>query len=214
MDVWAAVDEERSALAEDLSGLRDEQWDQQSLCEQWKVRHVVAHLVVGTKMTASQMAAGVLRNGLRLDRYLANDALDAGAAAPEVLLDQFRHTIGSQQLPPLTKPACLLADVVCHSADIRRPLGLSRIVPKASLIGAADFLRSDFTSGTKKRIAGLHLSATDVAWSVGDGPEIEGPMDALVLAMAGRPSAIGELDGPGLPTLQVRVEPSRHADRH
>jgi uncharacterized protein (TIGR03083 family) len=204
MDVWAAVDEERSALAEDLSGLRDDQWDQQSLCAEWKVRHVVAHLVVGTKMTAAQMVAGVIRNRLSLDRYLGHDALDAGAAAPEVLLAQFRRTIGSEALPPFTKPACMLADVVCHSADIRRPLGIGRVVPEAALVGAAEFLGSDLTSGTKKR-----LSATDAAWTVGDGPEVEGPMDALVLAMAGRLAAVGELSGSGLPTLRARVEPSR-----
>ena len=209
MDVFSAVDEERSALAEDLSALRDEQWDQQSLCAEWRVRHVVAHLVVETKMTAYQMVAGVIRNRLSLDRYLARDALDAGIAAPEVLLAQFTQTIGSKELPPFTKPACLLADVVCHSADIRRPLGLSRIVPESSLIGAADFLRSDFMSGTKKRIAGLRLGATDATWSAGDGPEVEGPMEALVLAMAGRPDAIMELSGCGLPTLQARLETSR-----
>lgn len=165
-------------------------------------------------MTASHMAAGVLRNRLSLDRYLAHDAMEAGVAAPEVLLAQFTRTIGSEELPPFTKPACMLADVVCHSADIRRPLGINRVVPEASLIGAADFLRSEVMSGTRKRIAGLRLSATDGAWSLGDGPDVEGPMEALVLAMAGRLADLQQLAGSGLPTLRARVEPSRQADRH
>ena len=47
MDTWQAVDEERSALADDLATLDDGQWDAQSLCSEWKVRHVVGHLIGG-----------------------------------------------------------------------------------------------------------------------------------------------------------------------
>ena len=45
MDTWQTVDEERSALADDLASLDDSQWDIQSLCNEWKVRHVVGHLI-------------------------------------------------------------------------------------------------------------------------------------------------------------------------
>ena len=36
LDVWAAVDQERHALIDDLAGLDDNQWDAQSLCAEWK----------------------------------------------------------------------------------------------------------------------------------------------------------------------------------
>ena len=57
MDVWTAVGEERLALADDLSTLSDEQWDAETLCVQWKVRHVVAHLVAATTMSTGAQPA-------------------------------------------------------------------------------------------------------------------------------------------------------------
>lgn len=47
MDTWQAMDEEPSALADDLATLNDAQWGAQSLCTEWRVRHVVGHLVGG-----------------------------------------------------------------------------------------------------------------------------------------------------------------------
>ena len=45
--------------------------------------------------------------------------------------------------------------------------------------------------GAKKRIAGLKLSAIDASWTNGDGPEVSGPILALVQVMTGRLSACG-----------------------
>jgi hypothetical protein len=46
----------------------------------------------------------------------------------------------------------------------------------------------------------------DSDWALGDGPKVECPLEALVLAMAGRSDALDELAGDGLPTLQHRTE--------
>ncbi len=45
VDVWAEVAAERNDLADLLETLTPEQWDAPSLCNQWKVRDVVGHLV-------------------------------------------------------------------------------------------------------------------------------------------------------------------------
>ena len=58
--------------------------------------------------------------------------------------------------------------------------------------------------GSKRRIAGLGLAATDVDWTYGEGPEVRGPMVSLLLAMVGRPTA-GELSGDGATTLAERA---------
>ena len=52
---WHAVDAERSALADTLDEITSEQWDVQSLCDQWKVRDVVAHLVDSVALTGSDL---------------------------------------------------------------------------------------------------------------------------------------------------------------
>jgi hypothetical protein len=68
----------------------------------------------------------------------------------------------------------------------------------------ADFVQSTFVFGAKKRTAGLTLVASDMAWSHGAGPEVRGPAEALVMAMAGRRVALTDLTGDGLATFTSR----------
>ena len=48
-DTWGMVKAEREDLAQLLESLTPEQWDTQSLCSEWKVRDVVAHLTSATE---------------------------------------------------------------------------------------------------------------------------------------------------------------------
>ncbi|HWD24226.1 MAG TPA: hypothetical protein VG368_02070, partial [Acidimicrobiales bacterium] len=89
--------------------------------------------------------------------------------------------------------------------DIRRPLGLEHRAPEAALVTIANSWKSsNILIGAKRRIAGVRLRATDSEWSHGDGPEVVGPLNALVLAMTGRKGAHGELTGDGLAVLAIR----------
>ena len=121
MDTWQAIDEERSALADDLATLDDNQWDVQSLCSEWKVRHVVGHLVGGADVKMGPFLTGMLKSGMSFNRCMAREGLALGRAAPEELLEQFRKTVGTRRAPPGAKPEIMLTDLVCHSGDIRRP---------------------------------------------------------------------------------------------
>ena len=47
--------------------------------------------------------------------------------------------------------------------------------------------------------------ATDLDWSLNDGPEVSGPGMSLLLAMAGRPAGLESLSGPGVPELHRRM---------
>ncbi len=53
--------------------------------------------------------------------------------------------------------------------------------------------------------AGFRLIATDMDWAVGDGPEVQGPIGALLLVGAGRLVALPQLSGPGAPALTARL---------
>ncbi len=206
MDTWQAIDEERSALADDLATLDDNQWDVQSLCSEWKVRHVVGHLVGGADVKMASFLTGMLKSGMSFNRCMAHEGLTLGAASPATLLGQFRSTVGTRRTPPGAKPEIMLTDLVCHCGDIRRPTGMTREVPEATLLTVADAVkRIGFPLHVKRRLAGLRLSATDSDWSVGVGPSVEGPLAALIFVMAGRKAPLEDLSGEGKQTLQARL---------
>lgn len=204
-DVWNAIDVERQALSDDLANLEPGQWNVQSLCVDWKVRDVVGHLVFTANSEWKDLIIGFVKHKGRLNRLLSKAATDMGAASPSDLKRHFADTVGSRNLPPFTKVPCELADIVCHSEDIRRPLGLRRDIPQETLLAAAVFLQADRGTDTPKRINGLQLKATDTDWSFGEGPIVEGPLQALVLVMSGRADPLDELTGEGLDILRSRL---------
>jgi hypothetical protein len=55
------------------------------------------------------------------------------------------------------------------------------------------------------RLRDLRLVATDTGWAYGAGALVRGPAEALLLAMSGRPVALDDLDGDGVPVLRQRV---------
>ena len=58
--------------------------------------------------------------------------------------------------------------MVIHGADIRRPLGIPHTYPPGAVRQAIDFYKgSNMLIGSKKRITGLALHATDDDWQHG-----------------------------------------------
>lgn len=51
-------------------------------------------------------------------------------------------------------------------------------------------------------LEGYHLTATDTAWSRGQGPEVAGPVGALLLLLTGRPAGLEQLTGAGADELR------------
>ena len=93
-----------------------------------------------------------------------------------------------------------------HQQDIRRPLGLPRTIPPDRLRATLEFAKTAPVIRGFWHRRGLRLVATDVDWSVGAGPEVRGPGEAVLLAIAGRNATIDELSGPGLATLRPRLD--------
>ena len=94
-----------------------------------------------------------------------------------------------------------LTDGVIHHQDIRRPLDRPRTIPAERLLVALDFSLRAPPLPSRTKVRGLRLTATDLDWTTGDGPEVSGPGEALLLAIAGRPAAFDDLEGPGLGRL-------------
>jgi uncharacterized protein (TIGR03083 family) len=196
----SAAGDEIRALAEHLDQLTDQQWNAQSLCAAWRVRDVVAHMTAGAEGAFGVRAviAGLLRHRFDHNRWLAEDGQARGQQEPTPILSQFRAAADSG-----TDSPAALAHIVIHGQDICRPLGISRPLSDAHLVRVADFTATSFVLGTKKRIRGLRLRATDLGWTHGSGPEVTGPAEALIMAMAGRPAAYADLAGDGLARLQA-----------
>jgi len=78
-------------------------------------------------------------------------------------------------------------------------------IPEHRLVPVLTFSLGAPTLPSQGNARGLRLVATDVDWSTGHGPVVTGPGEALLMALAGRSDALGELDGPGALTLADRI---------
>jgi uncharacterized protein (TIGR03083 family) len=203
-DPWPVIHAEREALIADLGTLTDDQWARQSLCAGWTVRDMLGHMIATAKMTPPKFFAALAGAGFRFNAMTAKGVAAEATAKPADGLAVFRSHVKDTTHPPGPVEA-MLGEAVIHSADIRKPLGISREYPQEALNRVADFYRgSNLLVGAKKRIDGLTLRATDTGWSAGSGPEVTGPHLSLILAMTGRPAALDDLAGEGLATLRSR----------
>src|SRR5215472_5354688 len=66
--IWSLVHAERAALAADLAGLTDQQWMTLSLCTEFTVRQVLAHLTAGASLNPVRWLAGVIRCRFDFDK--------------------------------------------------------------------------------------------------------------------------------------------------
>lgn len=204
VDLWNVVATERGALAADLAGLDESQWEARSLCEDWTVRRVVGHMTATASLTPLSFFGSFLASGFSFEKF-ANKEIDKHLGADhDATLDAFRAVQHSTSAPPGPKHSWL-GEVIVHAEDIRRPLGIRHEYPVDAIREVADFYKTSNTLiGTKSRIAGLSLRATDTTWSYGEGERVEGPMLSLLMAMTGRGEACVDLSGPGVPTLRSR----------
>jgi uncharacterized protein (TIGR03083 family) len=201
---WPLIHAEREALAQDLSSLDDAAWQTPSLCGGWSVRDVLGHMTATARMTPARFFTGLAASGFRFSIMTARDVDRETAVTPAEQLAEFRKLIPATTHPPGPADA-MLGEAVVHSEDIRRPLGISRDYPQEAVTRVADFCKgSNLLLGSKRRIAGLELRATDARWATGSGPEVSGPAISLLLAMTGRPAALSDLSGDGLATLRSR----------
>ena len=207
VDVMRLAREERAELADLLATLGPDQWDSPSLCAGWRVRDVVAHMYSYEELGPVGLVRRFVRGGLRLDGVNAAGVAAHAGRTPDELLALVRAHQQPRGLTAGFGGRIALTDGVVHQQDIRRPLGLPRGIPAERLRVVLDFARTAPTIRAAKRIRGLTLVATDLDWTTGAGPVVEGPAESLLMALAGRGGVAAELSGPGLPTLAGRLPP-------
>jgi uncharacterized protein (TIGR03083 family) len=204
-DIWPVIHAERKALATDLQALDAEQWQAASLCGQWTVRDVTAHMTATAKITPPAFFTKLAMSGFNFGRLQDKDITAEKGASPADTLDRFDAVVNSEKHPPGPIDSWL-GEAILHAEDIRRPLAIQHEYPTDAVVRLADFYKgSNLVVGTKRRIEGLTLRATDADWSHGSGPEVSGPIMPLVMAMTGRKIALDNLTGEGVATLRTRA---------
>ncbi|MEA2498118.1 MAG: hypothetical protein QOH26_523 [Actinomycetota bacterium] len=205
MDIWDGIHTERVALLEDLRSLSAEQWGHASLCDRWTVQDVAAHLTSITDFKLGDALTGMLRSGFNFNKMNADDAHRRSAPGPEAIMAKHEEGLDNRTHPVAVTEKNVIVDTVVHGQDIRRPLGLTRDFPEETLVTVANILKGyGYPVNGKKRIRGLRLQATDVDWSTGEGPLVEGPLEALVMVIAGRKAALADVSGEGKEILSSR----------
>ncbi|MFG1708283.1 maleylpyruvate isomerase family mycothiol-dependent enzyme [Nonomuraea sp. M3C6] len=201
-DIWAALGTERRALADLLGSLSADDWEQPSLCESWRVRDVAAHLALATRVSLPSAIVEFARARGSFDRFVRDTAVRHARLPIGEIVEQVRESATSHRRAPTTKPLDPLFDALVHAQDIAVPLGVDRAMPLDVARACAAFIwERGFPFYPQRRLRGLRLVATDVDWAVGEGDVVEGPVQALLLLLSGRPAALPSLRGAGTARL-------------
>lgn len=206
---WALVETERRTLTDLLDGLNPGQWEARSLCEEWRVRDVAAHLAM---TPAGAPDAWTMIDALVRDRRhlwaAGRDVAIAYARRPtDQITCELRRAAASRTKPALVRADNILLDLLVHGQDIAVPLDLDRRVPPPAGVIA---LRRTWAMGwpfhSRRRLDGVRLYAEDCDWSARDGPDVTGTSADLLLLMTGRTTiALDRLHGPGVELIKRRT---------
>lgn len=203
-DLWATIASERGALAEDLADLSSAQWATPSLCAEWTVQEALAHMTSTAHISAPSFLVGLAGSGFSFERFSRKGIERWRGDGPAQTLQNFRAVQQSRKHPP-GPTTTWLGEAIVHAEDIRRPLGIVRDYPLDAVRQVLEFYTgSNAIIGTKRRIEGVTLRATDTDWTHGSGPEVQGPLLSLLLAGTGRRAALDDLAGDGVRVLRSR----------
>ena len=217
--VWAAVDERRTALVDVLGSLQERDWQLTSVCPEWTIKDVAAHLTMPL-LGMRQIVALALRHPGGTNALIREGSKDlARRQSPEQIIKQLTAMIGyHRHFPTLTCREALI-DVLGHSLDIAIPLAaagsqraahLASGLPPDQVAEAANHVLSYRGKGKSKvfgpvPLGGLLLLAKDHRWVAGAGSDVAGTMTDLFLLLIGRSVHLDRLDGPGASILRRRL---------
>ena len=202
-----AIAEERRRIADLIDSLSPAQLAVPSLCGDWTVQQVAGHLLAAVAGSPGAMLGAVVASGFRLHRANARIAVRTARRPAAALAADLRAHAGTSFRPPVVGYPGQLTDLQVHGQDMRRPLGLPHGLSLDRLRVSLAFLTGGRALGftPRRRLAGLRFEASDLDWAWGTGAVVAGPAEALMMAMTGRRSVLGELDGRGVRMLAARI---------
>jgi uncharacterized protein (TIGR03083 family) len=200
---WRVIEQERLSLAALLENLSDDEWNASSLCEGWRIKYVAAHVALAPQAPGPlAMVVEGVRAGGRFHKINHDFSVRHAERPGADLVAELREHAASRRLPKVTNYRNILFDVLVHGQDIAIPLGIPRDMPlDAARVGIERVWTMGWPFGVKRPLKRFRFTATDVDWTAGDGPEVTGPVAALLLLLTGRPAALPHLAGPGVEEL-------------
>lgn len=175
---WEA---ERKELIELCKNLGQVEWSVQSMCEGWRVRDVVAHLVgVERELWIYFTATPNNANQKQVDRRTE--------LSTKQLVEQLEDTLLKPGFLTRRFPKLALYDMWVHQQDIRWSLGRERQQDPERLKMVLDTISGRAIKNLAKH--NQKLIATDIDWQLGEGSEIiRGKAEVLAMFLAGRREA-------------------------
>ena len=175
---------QRTGLVQVLDGLAEGEWDQPSLCENWRIREVVAHITMPYRHSGAAILAAMVRArgkfDVAADRLARRDATEP----PSMLLDCLRRNAAHRWKPPGGGQLGALSHDVIHGLDITEALDLPPVSPPARLVevlNSPKLMRAFNVDVTPYR-----LVATDSDYTHGEGRSLRLPAKDLLLIVTGR----------------------------
>lgn len=206
VDVRRRTTANRLRLADFFDSLDDDQLATRSLCHEWTVREVLGHLVMPIAGTAFGFLRHVVRARGSLDRASVTASQELARRPVTELTALLREHADDHGWAPGVGPMGQMADGCVHLRDCARPLGLADDVDLSDWRVVLDWLPGGVPGLVpKRRLDGLSLRATDQEWAWGSGSLVEGPSEALAMAVVGRAVALDDLTGPGVLVLRSRA---------
>jgi uncharacterized protein (TIGR03086 family) len=135
MDPLAALHQSRLEFEQRLAAVADDQWDDPTPCDEWTVRDLANHMLLGTRMTVQLLAGGAQHDviaGLGDDLMAQTDdpvgtfgqladEMERGFSAPNGLEGTVNHPMG--ELPRSMFVLFRVTDNAMHAWDLARALG-------------------------------------------------------------------------------------------
>jgi len=144
-----------------------------------------------------------------MDRTIHHVARRRAATRPtEQIIAEIRDMAGSRRHTVGVTYLRMLMDILVLGQDITIPLGRRHdMPPRAAAVAASRVLTMRWPPPlpAARMVAGFRLTATDTPWSFGEGPQVSGPMGALLLVCAGRLASLPQLSGEGAAGLAARL---------
>ena len=127
-EVWQTIDAERLSLADLFEDLSAEEWETASLCADWRVRDVAAHLTLA-HMGMLPAVLAMLRARGNPNRMICDTAVRQARLPTGQYTVLLRGMIGSRKTAPGVTDLEPLIDVLVHGQDIAIPLSRTRPMP-------------------------------------------------------------------------------------
>jgi uncharacterized protein (TIGR03083 family) len=175
------------ALADLLAAVPRPDWDTPSLCEDWRVREVIAHVTMPARYDEKAFMAELAARNFdfaKLSNELA--ARDSSLPTGELVANLRSETL-HRWAPPEGGVHGALNHAVIHGLDVTVPLGAA----PAATDEAIEVVLDDLSHGGIHKhfgtvVSGRRLEATDLEWSYGNGRTIRATGSDLALLLCGR----------------------------